>query len=1439
MSVEDEAKKILLKMGLWWPDADSGKLRDAAGAWRTFADAVDDVRGPVNSAAQSIIHHNKGEAIDTFDKFWGRYAKGKDAGWLSDLSDSARKMAKALDDFADAIDDAVNKLWTQIGIDAAVIAGGIALAFFTAGLASGAAAAAADVIIELGAGLGVGVSATVAEIAAGTFVAAAFGGVESVTVDLAVAQPLKIATGLQTGMSLDEVNRAAKDGMIYGAAFGAGFGVVKNGLDPALGESPFLTRPPSLRPDLVDLGPAARRAGKTPCVGEPIDVATGAMLMTETDLSLPGSLPLEFTRTHLSSYRGGVCFGSTWISTLDECLQIDGEGVVFAAADGMRLVYPVPEPGVPTMPVKGARWPLEWDGKPDGTMTVTDPATGVVRAFAAPIPSPTFGVFHLALESWTDRNGNRIDVERDDEGIPYGIRHSGGYYVAVDTQGPRITTLRLLDEPPPRYAPQSPQGGEGTVVMRYGYDASGNLMEVINSSGEPLRFTYDNEGRVTRWTDRNGTWFSYLYDERGRVVRTEGTDGILSGTLTYDDAARTTTYTDSQGRASLHRYNAEGQVEEETDPLGHTTRTCWDAYGTQPVAVTDPLQRTTRYAYDAAGNLTELTLPDGSVARAACNAFGQPTEVVEPGGAVWRHSYDEKGNLLTTVDPTGAETRYTHDAAGRPTTITDALGHTRTIAYDPAGLPVGTTDELGHTTTIRRDSFGRIVEVTDPLGHTTRLGWTPEGRQEWRQQPDGTRESWAWDAEGNLLSHTDAAGNTTHHTPGPFDIPATRTDPDGARYEFAYDTELRLIGVTNPQGRTWSYTYDEAGRLTSETDFNGRMLRYLHDAAGRLTSRTNGIGETLHLTRDELGRVVEQRSTAGSIATFAYGPDGGLAQAANAEAEVVLERDGVGRVLSETVNGRKTTYAYDVLGRRVSRVTPSGLASQWTYDPAGRPLTLHSLVGELHFAHDSAGRETERRIGTEVRLTQNWSPRNRLAGQTLTSGPDADGVDHLLQHRTYTHRADGYLTEIRELTSGTRRYILDGVGHVTGVRAHGWTETYAYDTAGNLVDATAPAHDAPGEREFEGTLIRSASGTTYEHDAQGRLLRRTRRLLNGQKRSWTYAWNAEDRLTEVTTPDGDRWRYTYDPLGRRISKQRVTEDGSVHDRTEFSWDDTLLAEQTTPDGRVLTWEYKPGTPRLVAQTDHEPSATRSNASFLARLAEESNPERTARFHAVVTDPVGTPMELVSASGDLSWQRRTTLWGTCLPVPDDSPGSVDCPLRFPGQYADDETGLHYNLHRYYDPATARYISTDPLGLEPADNHHGYVRTPLTWIDPLGLSPCNYGADNLYKAATTIKKGQLSPAGRALQKHGDPSPGNLAKRGQAHVDMYNFGKLTNSERTEVANEMIQEILTDPNVVEKVNTSASAQYGGITRDFRVPGGWGARWSWRGGQLTFEGFL
>lgn len=220
MNVEDIAKDLLMKAGMWWPDANSGSLRSAATAWRTFADAVDDVIGPVNGKAGSVLLHNRGEAIDAFRVFWDRYHKSEGVGWLDDTATAARAMAKALEEFADAVDDAIDLLWTEIGIGAAVIAAGVGLAVFTFGASTAASAAAAATIIEVAAGLGVTVSTTVATIAATTLAGIAFGAIEGITVDLAVAQPLRMATGLQDGLSLDSVEQAG----IYGGAFGGAFG---------------------------------------------------------------------------------------------------------------------------------------------------------------------------------------------------------------------------------------------------------------------------------------------------------------------------------------------------------------------------------------------------------------------------------------------------------------------------------------------------------------------------------------------------------------------------------------------------------------------------------------------------------------------------------------------------------------------------------------------------------------------------------------------------------------------------------------------------------------------------------------------------------------------------------------------------------------------------------------------------------------------------------------------------------------------------------------------------------------------------------------------------------------------------------------------------------------------------------------------------------------
>ncbi|MGV9567856.1 RNase A-like domain-containing protein [Streptomyces sp. NPDC003480] len=228
MSVADKARKVVQDLtGMWWPAADEDGLRDAARAWRSFADDVDDVQAAANKAARALIEDNKGESIDAFDAFWRRYYDGG-RGWLKDLGDAARDMAEALDSYADAVNGAKKHLEHELEIAGATLVAGTALAVFTAGISEGAAVAAAAGVTELAASLGVAVTEEVAAIAGTALATAAFGGVESITVDLAVAQPTAIALGEQkTGINLDEARQAGVDGALLGGALGAGGSAVR------------------------------------------------------------------------------------------------------------------------------------------------------------------------------------------------------------------------------------------------------------------------------------------------------------------------------------------------------------------------------------------------------------------------------------------------------------------------------------------------------------------------------------------------------------------------------------------------------------------------------------------------------------------------------------------------------------------------------------------------------------------------------------------------------------------------------------------------------------------------------------------------------------------------------------------------------------------------------------------------------------------------------------------------------------------------------------------------------------------------------------------------------------------------------------------------------------------------------------------------------------
>ncbi|MGE6737114.1 RHS repeat-associated core domain-containing protein [Streptomyces sp. NPDC059900] len=1077
--------------------------------------------------------------------------------------------------------------------------------------------------------------------------------------------------------------------------------------------------------------------------GDPVDPATGQMYMAETDIMLPGTLPLLFTRRVASDYHTGGWFGPSWASTIDQRLEIDEHGVVLITEDGMLLAYPHPEvPETPVFTHAGPRWPMiRLD---NGGYRVTDPRTGLSRRFAPPQDG-------LArLERISDRNHNFIDFDYDADGAPFSIRHSGGYHLRLVVDKDRVTVLSLAG---------AAEDGADLTIKRYGY-TEGNLTSVTNSSGLSMRFTYDDRLRITSWTDTNNSRYDYNYDDQDRCISQGGEAGHVTNLFAYDgtDSAwpgcRVTAVTTGEGFASHFVINDNCQVIAEISPLGDIVRKDFDS-DHHLTSFTDELGHTTRYQYDNRGQVISVLRPDGHRVISEYNDLGLPTVVAGPDGTAWRQEYDARGNRIALVDPTGATTCFTYDAAGRLMSIADALGRSTEIRSDHAGMPLQISNALGEISSYRRDAFGRPTSFTDALGRTTRMEWTVEGLPTQRIESDGSGESWTYDGEGNCTSHTDAAGAVTRFDYTHFDLLTARTGPDGMRYEFAYDTELRLTRVSNPKHLEWTYTYDGAGRLICESDFDGRTISYSRDPVGRMTARTNALGQTVAYERDALGRI-SRKDADGQVTSYTYSPTGQITHAVSPGVDLVAEHDRLGRPVSESINGHTMTHEFDVCGQRTRRTTPTLAVTEWSYDAAGRHSHLITAGTTIGFNRDPAGQELNRRIADALTLTNEFDGMGRLTNQGITTA-----AGRSVQRRSYAYRPDGNLVRLEDQLNGTRYFDLDTAGRVTAVRAENWAEQYAYDEVGNQTEASWPAshpgQEATGPRGYTGNRITRAGNVRYEHDAQGRITLRQKSRLSRKPETWRYTWDAEDRLTAVTTPDGTLWRYLHDPHGRRVAKQRVAPDGqSVIEETTFAWDGVTLCEQTTSSPELsrpvtLTWEHQGLRP--IAQTERVSAGT------------ASQDEIDSRFFAIVTDLVGAPTELLDEHGDIAWRARATLWGSTAWAAD---SVAYTPLRFPGQYYDPETGLHYNHFRTYDPETARYLSPDPLGLAPAPNPVSYVSNPLTWADPLGLAPsCDleieYGTPDIHGRPTgaTARIGPNPPdGGKAVRRMKPPGFGGEA-------------------------------------------------------------------------------
>ncbi|OCG69098.1 hypothetical protein A9G41_07090 [Gilliamella sp. Nev5-1] len=187
-----------------------------------------------------------------------------------------------------------------------------------------------------------------------------------------------------------------------------------------------------------------------------------------------------------------------------------------------------------------------------------------------------------------------------------------------------------------------------------------------------------------------------------------------------------------------------------------------------------------------------------------------------------------------------------------------------------------------------------------------------------------------------------------------------------------------------------------------------------------------------------------------------------------------------------------------------------------------------------------------------------------------------------------------------------------------------------------------------------------------------------------------------------------------------------------------------------------TWK-RPQSNKLIAETDndkhwqsylYEPDSYRPLA-----LVHGNAQQDNIKLYWYQNDHLGTPIALTGSLGDTLYECQYNAYGQIINETyhqDDIDSLPDNPLRFQGQYYDEETGLHYNLNRYYDPFIGRYITQDPLGILGGLNSYQYAGSdPINWIDPLGLIKVeNSGFEGVagkekIGIPTTTAKDPLSP------------------------------------------------------------------------------------------------
>lgn len=932
--------------------------------------------------------------------------------------------------------------------------------------------------------------------------------------------------------------------------------------------------------------------------------------------------------------------------------------------------------------------------------TITDPANRVTafehdavgNLTKAIFPDNTFEEFeyndpdsHLITARFDERR-NRYTYNYDNFGRIIDSTLPDGTVRAAANQ----TSKGLIDV----------ESGEGTAANPAPAVMGGDVdADYVDGRGNPSSKLIDPHGRTLMQVDEIGRVTDHVRDADSNPTQTTRPIGSVV-TRTFDNFGNVLTQKEEFNTATTtYTYDPFSLVTSVTNPRNHTTTINRDPVDGNPLTIVNELGHTTTMVYDSRGLVTKMTSPNGLVTDYTYNNEGlmdtktETPPVGSPGNVRdWTYSYFPTGLLETVNTPDGITLNYTYDDRSFLTTVTDNLNQSIVYTYD---------DHKNVIKTETTNSDGSLALLVDSIyDNRNRL-------KETRAPHVGVEESITQrilDNNSNLIALIDPNGNSSNNSYDPFNRLDTNTHREGGVTDYTYDAQDRIIKVEAPNGVETDYEYDIISRRTKEISQDRGTISYTYDLANNVDTITEGRGIVATMAYDELERVSTKtypNTIIGKNENVAYTYDtcsfglGFLCTRADESGNYAYNYDAYGNMTNSIFTESAGTvynmsYLYDDGDHVIQSTYPSGRVVDYARDGVRRvdaiDTTLNgvaqNIVSGISYRGDN--QITQCTFGNGLIDERSYDLQGRLTNQLLR-----DALNTLIDDRTYTYDKNSNVLNIATNVEDNA-YLYDKLDRLTSDTIDNNTPfDFTYDLNDNRL--TKNLQDLTLQEFFEQQT--GSNRLTVLESVQAGLTP----IENATNRDLVY--NDVGRLYQLIEEGTLKAEYFYNDAGQRTRKTNYQGDGiTVDSITIYHYDSMGYLITETNETGVLIKDY-------IWQEGMVP------------VAQIDNNAGTEDIVYLYTDHLMTNRLATDDTQSVVWRWEGEAFGN---TPAQELASTSVNLRFPGQYFDAETNLHYNHNRYYDPTLGRYITSDPIGISGGLNSYSYgLQNSVRHIDPLGL------------------------------------------------------------------------------------------------------------------------